>query len=47
MNRTYSIKTARGVGRGQACGFAGSAYFSECFSARVGISPKEYRKRVK
>ena len=30
---------------GQACGFTGASYFSECFSAHLGISPKEYRER--
>lgn len=30
---------------GQACGFTGASYFSECFSARFGISPKEYREQ--
>ena len=30
---------------GQACGFSGASYFTECFSARLGVSPKEYRER--
>ena len=29
------------------CGFGGASWFSECFKARVGVSPSEYRGRGK
>jgi AraC-like DNA-binding protein len=30
-----------------ACGFSDSNYFSSCFSKRTGVSPREFRRRVR
>lgn len=32
---------------GMLCGFSGASYFSECFKAHVGVTPREYRQRAK
>jgi AraC-like DNA-binding protein len=32
---------------GMLCVFSGASYFSECFKAHVGVTPREYRQRAK
>ena len=32
---------------GEKCGFSGASYFSECFSSRLGMTPKQFREKAK
>lgn len=46
--RQLLLLTERSVAAiAQECGFGGASWFSECFKAKVGVTPSEYRGRGK
>ena len=48
MARDLLLRTEKSIAEvGEICGFCSPAYFTETFSKRVGVTPREYRKKAK